>query len=103
MIRGKLRVNRHYMCARRRQRGISERRNGDVQVWMRRHVTVLGGIKRALEIINVLPDMNSPGKLLAGVSTKAIKGGELRQCRESQLNFRDRTLRAVITNLDQEA
>jgi hypothetical protein len=55
IVRSELHMNRHYMFAFRRKPGISQRWNRDVEIRLRRKLTVLGRIEGAFEVINFRP------------------------------------------------
>ncbi len=63
LIRRVLNVNRHNMGAGGCKGRVHQRRNGDVQIRLRRKITVFGRIERLLQVICVGTDVNSAGQI----------------------------------------
>src|SRR5438309_3677397 len=100
VIRGELRVHRHYVLALGRQRRIGNRGQRDIEIWVRRELAVLGVIKSSLQVINIGANVQSPGEKIAVFSI--FKRGELRQSAEREINFGRSSDAAIVAQLNDE-
>ena len=58
-VRSELHMNRHHVFAFRRKRRISQRWNRDVEIRLRRKLTVLGRVESTFEVIDFRPNVNA--------------------------------------------
>ena len=78
-----------------REFGIENRGNDDVEIGRWREFAILGGVKGALEIIDVGADVDAAGERFEKTLFR-IEGGESGEAAESEINFGDRAIRPEI-------
>src|SRR5579862_5690575 len=95
-VRRVLNVDRHHVLAFRSKRGIGQRWNRRLQIRLSREVSVLRLVKRPLQIIDLVADVNAS---LERSVVAALQGAELRQRRKCQVNFRYAAIPTIVLQL----
>src|SRR5258706_16393899 len=88
-----LHVNRHYVLAVGRERGIGQGRNSGFEIGLMREIAVLRFVESAFEIVDLGTDVNAS---FEGGPVSVFQSGESWQGGEGEVDFRDRAVAAVM-------
>src|SRR5215471_11554185 len=76
-----------------RKRGISECRNRGLKIWLSREVSVFGFVECALDIVDLVADVNASTK---GKRITVAERRKFRQARQCEIDFCDRPVSAIV-------
>src|SRR5215470_1433940 len=92
-------MDRHDMAAGRSERRVHHGWNSDIQVGLRRKITVFCCIESAFEIIDIRPDVNASCQIFVAAPQRR----ECRQSRQREIYLRDGSYRSISSHLRQES